>query len=287
MRLSRMKSPVDAPPEDADRPVQLGHAAIAYAPTASILTRASGYMAAYDFTLNPYAGCSFGCTYCYAAFFTRDPKEQAEWGRWVRVKENAVDRLKRMRTDLGGARIYMSSVTDPYQPVERTLRLVRELLEVLVPQQPRLVVQTRSGLVTRDVDLFADLEHVRVNMTVTTDLEDVRREFEPWCPTTDRRLDAIAEVAAAGIPTCITLTPLLPVADPEAFAQKLLRTGVDRFVIQPFHATKGRFVGGTGDQALALLRRYDWDDRSYARVARVLRDSLPNVAFGREGFEPA
>lgn len=252
----------------------------------SILTRASGFMAEYDYTLNPYSGCLFGCTYCYAAFFVRDAELTASWGEWTRAKVNAVEVLKRMRTDLRGRSIYMSSVTDPYQPVERRLRLVRELLEELVHHQPQLVVQTRGPLVTRDLDLFTQLEAVRVNMTITTDDDEVRRAFEPHCPSNEQRLDAIAEVTAAGVPTTITMTPLLPVADPDAFATRLLATGVRKFVVQPFHASRGRFVAGTRDEAVAISEARGWDDDTYRDTVEVLRRRLPTLAEGREGFAP-
>ncbi len=156
-------------------------------------------MADYDFTLNPYSGCSFGCTYCYAAFFSKTPERRDTWGYWVDVKENALTVLRRMRTPLHDKTIYMSSVTDPYQPIERKLGLVRSLLEELVRHQPRLVVQTRSSLVTRDIDLFRQFDHVQVNMTVTTDSERVRRAFEPHCSTNRKRLEAISTVKRSGM----------------------------------------------------------------------------------------
>ena len=74
-------------------PGRLGQAKIEYAPVQNILTRASGFMDAYDYTLNPYSGCSFGCTYCYAAFFSRDREKCDNWGYWVSVKENRKTRL--------------------------------------------------------------------------------------------------------------------------------------------------------------------------------------------------
>ena len=75
----------DRPP--GQKPTTLGETAVAYAPAREILTRATGFMDAYDFTLNPYSGCSFGCTYCYAAFFSRDVEKRDSWGYWVNVKE--------------------------------------------------------------------------------------------------------------------------------------------------------------------------------------------------------
>jgi DNA repair photolyase len=271
----------------APKPVRIGHANVQYRPTQSILTRATGFMADYDFTLNPYAGCSFGCTYCYAAFFSRTTDRRDSWGYWVEVKENALAALRRMRTPLRDKAIYMSSVTDPYQPIERKLGLVRSLLEEFVRHQPRLVVQTRSQLVTRDIDLLRQLEHVQVNMTVTTDSERVRRAFEPHCSTNRKRLEAIAAVKRSGIPCAITMTPLLPVEDAASFARQLVATGVERFVVQPFHADRGRFVAGTRDQALALVREMDWTPERYRRAVEVLRAQLPHLAEGREGFTPA
>jgi DNA repair photolyase len=122
---------------------------ISYSPSRSILSRATGYISAFDYTLNPYKGCQFGCGYCYAAFFADSLARKETWGQWLVVKENAVELLRRRGGRIAGKSIYMSSVTDPYQPVERRLRLTRELLEVMLPHQPRLVIQTRGPLVTR------------------------------------------------------------------------------------------------------------------------------------------
>ena len=208
-------------------------------------------MDAYDYTLNPYSGCSFGCTYCYAAFFSRDVEKRDSWGYWVVVKENAPELLeKRKPGTLDGNLIYMSSVTDPYQPVERELGLTRRLLEIMVDHQDKvkLVVQTRSPDVVRDCDLFSRIEEnggrVQVNMTATDD-EDIRRTFEPFCPSNPVRLCAISAVQSAGIDTCITMTPLLLVSSPYAFADSLRGTGVQKFIAQPFHFQGGKFLAGT------------------------------------------
>lgn len=295
------------PPASASlRPTHLGRASIDYKPARAILTKATGFMDAYDFTLNPYSGCAFGCTYCYAAFFSRasDSMTGAErrdsWGRWVEVKENAIGLLERRRKRLDGTLIYMSSVTDPYQPVERRLRLTRGLLEVLARRhRPRLVVQTRSPDVVHDADLFREIVRgggqVQVNLTVTTDDEDVRRAFEPACPSNARRLDAARELVVQGIETCVTMTPLLLVQDAGQFADDLLATGVRKFIVQPFHFQRGKFVAGTRDAALAItteklqcrggdvMERYR---RHYRAARRVLRGRLPQLGEGKDGFRP-
>lgn len=283
-------------------PAHIGEASVTYAPVREVLTKATGFMDAYDFTLNPYSGCSFGCTYCYAAFFSRDVEKRDSWGYWVNVKENAVELLrKRKPGTLDGRLIYMSSVTDPYQPVERQLELTRELLQTMAERgdKPKLVVQTRSPDVVRDCDLFQQMGEnggrVQVNMTVTTDDEDIRRTFEPHCPSNSRRLDAIGKVQAAGIGTCITMTPLLLVSSPYAFADSLLDTGVQNFIAQPFHFKRGKFLAGTRDGAFDLMAqklgcaRASFQDEymeHYDMVFGVLKDTLPQLGEGKSGFEP-
>ena len=295
-------SPDAAPKPPAIHPDHIGDTAVTYAPTSQVLNKPTGFMDAYDFTLNPYSGCSFGCTYCYAAFFSRDAEKRDSWGKWVNVKENAVELLKKRRPGtLDGKLIYMSSVTDPYQPVERQLELTRGILQTMADRgdKPKLVVQTRSPDVVRDCDLYRQIEdnggRVQVNMTVTTDDEDIRRTFEPSCPSNPRRLDAIGEVQAAGIAACITMTPLLLVSSPYAFADSLLATGVQKFIAQPFHFKRGKFLAGTRDGAFDLMaqklgcNRASFQDEyleHYRMVFGVLRDTLPELGEGKSGFEP-
>ena len=289
------------------RPDRVGQAVVSYAPTSQLLTKPTGFMDAYDFTLNPYSGCSFGCPYCYAAFFSRDADNRDPWGRGVNVKENAIDLMSRpRRRSLDGKLIYMSSVTDPYQPIERDLALTRRILEAMVErkEKPKLVVQTRSPLVTRDCDLFHQIKEnggrVQVNMTVTTDDEDIRRTFEPYCPANHRRLAAIKEVQEAGIDTCITMTPLLLVNSAGDFADDLIYTGVKKFIAQPFHFRQGKFLAGTRDYAYRLmaeklgcstdnfipeyLERY----QEFFEVLnnRLLDNDLPPLGEGKAGFAP-
>ncbi|MGI8981167.1 MAG: SPL family radical SAM protein [Pirellulaceae bacterium] len=268
------------------RPTRFGVADINYKEVAGILTKPKGFMAGYDFTINPYSGCAFGCAYCYAASFAPDEQSADSWGKWVTVKENAVQLLNRLRRDLRGKSIYISSVTDPYQPVEKRLELTRNILQELVRHQPRLVIQTRSPLIVRDIDLLKQFEVAQVNMTVTTDSEEVRRAFEPSCPGNQQRLQAVAELCAAEIQACISMTPLLPVVDAEGFADRLLATGVKRFILQPFHAKKGQFSAGTKDTATPLIDRYNWTGSGYHAVRDVLRRRLPQLGEGKDGFAP-
>jgi DNA repair photolyase len=274
--------------QETSRRTTIGKSRVEYKEARSILSAATGFIDSFDYTLNPYSGCTFACTYCYAAFFVRDMKEQAEWGQWVKVKENALDLLQKWRKkSLTGKTIYMSSVTDPYQPIERELKLSRAILEELdTHHQPRLVVQTRGALVARDIDLLKRFEHVRVNMTITTDDDEIRRVFEPSCSSVRARLEAIAQVHEVGIPTCVTMSPLLPLKDATEFAQQLHATGVPMFVVQPFHIEKGKFVAGTRKEAVRLFTERNWGRDAYQQAVAVLRAGLPMLEEGKAGFVP-
>lgn len=270
------------------RKASVGKTEITYKSASSILTEGKGFMAGYDFTLNPYSGCSFGCTYCYAAFFSRSEEQRQNWGYWLQVKENALELLIKFRKkSLHDKTIYMSSVTDPYQPIERELNLTRSILkELLDYHQPRLVVQTRSQIATRDIDLFKKFKTIQVNMTVTTDSENVRKIFEPLCPSNASRLKAIKEINDAGINSCITMTPLLPVENAERFAKDLLNTGIKRFIIQPFHSDKGKFIASTRESAMDLIKKMRWTQDEYLKVLSVIQRHIPEIGIGKEGFKP-
>lgn len=282
---------------DKPRPVHIGQAAVDYKLAARNPDQVTGFMGAYDFTLNPYSGCSFGCTYCYAAFFCCDVGERDSWGKWGTAKENAIALPdKRKPGALDGKRIYMSSVKDPHQPIERKLWITRGLLEIMAKRhKPQLVVQTRSPLVVWGCDLFRRIEdnggRVQVNMTVTIDDEDD-------CPSNLRRLAAIKEVQKAGIATCITITPLLLVNNNGGFANELLDPGVWKFIAQPFHFVRGKFMANTRDAALNLIAEKPGCDRSnlgeeclerYEEFFTVLNNKLldnglTKLGEGKDGF---
>lgn len=267
---------------------RLGHSEIEYSNASSILTEGKGFMDGYDYTLNPYSGCSFGCNYCYAAFFATTKEKMDSWGYWVRVKENALQLLmKQRKKPLINKTIYLSSVTDPYQPIERELELTRNILKELIKyHEVRLVIQTRSPIVTRDIDLFKQFKAIQVNMSVTTDSEDVRKAFEPLCPSNRVRIKAITEIQQAGINSCITMTPLLPIVDADEFAKTLLETGVTKFIIQPFHPDKGKFVASTREDATKLIKDLGWNVTKYEKTLKIIQTYIPDMGIGKQGFAP-
>ncbi|MEX0750148.1 MAG: radical SAM protein [Dehalococcoidia bacterium] len=284
---------VTKPP--AERPTDLGPAAVTYVDAKTVLTPATGFMENYDFTLNPYSGCGFGCEYCYARFFAPSEHERDTWGQWVKVKENAIDVIRRAARSKGkhplarGSKIYMSSVTDPYQPIEKRLRLTRRILEVLVEFQPRLTVQTRSPIVTRDIDLLSRFERVRVNMTIPTDNEATRLRYEPHCPSIDVRFEAIREVRDAGIPIGVSISPMLPLRDPRRFGERLATLDAAEYVSQFMKGNRSRFRAGSTIDALRKMREDRWDTDNYDRARDCVQHALGSrpLLESEDGYRPA
>jgi hypothetical protein len=82
------------------------------------------------------------------------------------------------------------------------------------------------------------------------------------------------------------MTPLLPLEDVDTFIQSLISSGVAKFTVQPFHADKGKFVAGTRQGALDLLKRYDWSPATYLKVQQLLQEAFPEIGIGKSGFKP-
>ena len=188
------------------------------APTRRLLTPTGGYLSAFSHTLNPYAGCAFGdrgCgVYCYVAESPIGRFASRPWGQWLRVKTNAAEALRReleRQPRLDEIRIFMSSATDPYQPAESQYRITRSILEVF-RELPvgLLLLQTRSPLVERDLDLLAELPFVWLSMTVETDDDEVRRALTPTCPGIERRFAAMRRARERGIAVQAAVSPVLP-----------------------------------------------------------------------------
>lgn len=165
----------------------------------------------YEYSLNPYRGCLHACAYCYAVFLERFRTPPRPWGSFLEVKEDAARALARELPRARPGRIFLSSVTDPYQPAEGDCRITRGLLEVLVdaPGGFSLTVLTKGELVLRDAALLRQL-HARVGLTLTCPRDADARRVEPGAMPTSRRLAVLGELGAAGVATWAFLGPLLP-----------------------------------------------------------------------------
>ncbi|MBS1724057.1 MAG: radical SAM protein [Armatimonadetes bacterium] len=257
-------------------PDRIGHARVSRRRVRQILTKPTGVLAGLDFTLNPYGGCSFGCAYCYAAFFQPDEAKAADWGNWVEVKENALD-LLRGEPGLAGSRLLIGSVTDPYQPLERKTGLTRSLLEHMakLSPQPRVIVQTRSPIVVQDIDVLLRFKDLRVNMSVTTDDDAVRKRYEPLCASIGRRLDAVRRLSESGVRAGLSLAPLLPISNVGEFAKTINKLGIESAWTGYFHPGTRRFASGTRENALVLAKEDGWNFERYLETVSELRKLVP------------
>jgi DNA repair photolyase len=258
----------------------------------SILTPTGGYLSGFSHTLQPYSGCEFACAYCYVRQMApqRTAPEGLAWSTWLAPKRNAPELLAREaeRGRLGRARIFCSSVTDPYTPLERRLGLTRGCLEVMARCPPAaLVLQTRSPLVVRDAALLARIPTAVVSMTVATGDEAVRRALEPNAPGTGLRIEALGRLREAGVRTQAAVAPLLP-GDPRQLA-RMLAPVVDRVVVDDFFLGDG--AGGRRSRAaLERLRSLgfgDWAEPGYAEESiAIFREELTpeRVLVSQAGF---
>jgi DNA repair photolyase len=253
----------------------------------SIFSRATGFIkrGGFDWTCNPYVGCSMGCSYCYAAFLPQNPRPREDWGKWLTAKVNAIELARKQSARVAGQAVYVSSVTDPYVPAERSLLLTRGILEQLVRHQPRLLIQTRGPLVVRDIDVLARFASLRVNVSIPTDSEEVRQAFEPKAPPLERRWQALEELKAAGLPVGVCVTPMLPLADADGFVERIAALGPAVLVTQDFHDAGSGFGADTGAAARELLERYHWSEANYQDCVGRMRRRL-TVYEGEEGFFP-
>jgi DNA repair photolyase len=191
--------------------------------TRTIIARNDSPDIGFDRSINPYRGCEHGCIYCYArpshAFLGLSPGLDFETRIFhkPRAAELLVAELR--RKGYACRPIALGSNTDPYQPAERRLGITRGVLEVLRDFHHPVTIVTKSALVQRDIDILSAMARERlavVTVSVTTLDRDLARVMEPRAATPERRLETIAALAAAGVPTGVLAAPMIPALnDPE------------------------------------------------------------------------
>lgn len=172
------------------------------------------------YCINPYVGCAHACIYCYAVFMKRFTGHMEPWGSFVDVKVNAPEILRKELKRAEKGDIIISSVTDPYQPIEAKYMITRKCLEVLKLFQFPADILTKSPLVLRDIDVFLKLKDAEVGLTITTDDDGVRKIFEPNAPPVQARMEALKQLHKNGIKTYVFIGPVLPM-NPESLAEKI------------------------------------------------------------------
>src|SRR5437867_2106427 len=171
----------------------------------------------FEASLNPYRGCEHGCIYCYARPFHEYLGLSAglDVETRIMVKEDAPELLRRELSSHSWEPqvVSISGVTDCYQPAERRFQITRRCLEVLAEFRNPAGIITKNFLVTRDIDILADLARDRaavVFLSITTLDHDLASRMEPRASSPARRLEAIEKISAAGIPCGVMVAPLIP-----------------------------------------------------------------------------
>jgi DNA repair photolyase len=182
----------------------------------SILNRTRPNMP-FQWTINPYRGCEFGCQYCYARYTHEfmGMENGRDFESKIYAKAAAPDILRRELRKLDRAdHIAIGTATDPYQPAERRFRRTRAILEVFAGEKGRrLSITSKSDLVVRDLDLLGEIASrnvLSINITVTTLNRRLARLMEPRAPRPDLRLAAVHVLAEAGIAVGVFPNPILP-----------------------------------------------------------------------------
>jgi DNA repair photolyase len=187
-------------------------------PSKSLLNRCvSNRAMPFTWTINPYRGCEFACKYCYARYTHEfmEMRDGLEFERKIYVKQHAAELLRQeLKRVKAGESIALGTATDPYQPAERRNEVTRGILEEFARHRGfELGIVTKSNLVVRDIELLksvARANKISVHITVTTLDTELARILEPRAPRPDLRIDALRELARAGIRVGISCSPVIP-----------------------------------------------------------------------------
>jgi DNA repair photolyase len=251
-------------------------------PCKSALNRVKGM--GFDWSLNPYMGCSHRCAFCYVRAFERRADRPAgeEYGQSVRVKVNvaAVLRLELTRHSWKREFVAIGAATDPYQPAEGIYRLTRACIEALADARTPFGIITRGTLVVRDIDVLAEAARraeISVNFSVPTLDDDIWRKTEPGTPHPRQRLRALRRLVDSGIKAGVGIAPVLPGLsdDPQKLADvvKAARDAGAAFawstVLYLRPGTREHFLEVLGKEWPELTARYEAMYRSRAYLAKA------------------
>ena len=182
----------------------------------------------FDRSINPYQGCEHGCIYCYArpSHSYLDLSPGLDFETRIFYKPDAAARLAEEWEKPGYVckPITIGANTDPYQPAERSTRITRELLELFLQHSHPVSVITKSNLITRDLDLYEQLasrDLCSVAISVPTMNRSLKRVMEPRVPSAEARLQAIKQLADAGVPVGLLFAPLIPAINDDEIEQVL------------------------------------------------------------------
>ena len=238
----------------------------------SALNSMPGTSLPFNWTINPYRGCTHGCTYCFARPSHRylELDQGSDFDQQIVVKTNVAEVLRRelARPSWRGEQVALGTNTDPYQRAEGRYRLMPGIIEALAGSGTPLSVLTKGTLLRRDLDLLASAaEQVPVGLGVSLALldEELRRTVEPGAPSVRGRLELIRAIRAAGLPCGVMVAPVLPwLTDSTEQLDQLFgelaeagATGVTPLVLYLKPGVKEWFMAWLAEQRPELVKRYE------------------------------
>jgi DNA repair photolyase len=270
----------------------------------SILTRTSGYLTTVcSHSLQPYRGCPFGRSLCGVGCYVQHniyATGGRRWGTFLDVRSNAAEAYHEgyererawARRSRGGFVIFLSSATEPFPPQEARYGITRRVLEAMRDRPPdSLIVQTHSHRVVEACALLLDLSHrckLRVHLSIETDHERLPG-LPPSASSVEARFAAAAALKRAGLSVVITVSPLLPIADPDRFFARIAEVAdavvLDHFIGGDGLAHGSRTLATPLPEAMAAVEPESVSLSYRDRMGDLARKYLPGrVGFCRDGF---
>ena len=273
----------------------------------SILTRTSGYLDGIaSHSLQPYRGCTYGNALCGVGCYVRHNAYVTQgrtWGSFLEVRTNAADvyRGSYEREKKWAQRrpncdhrfvIFCASATDPFVPQERTFHVTRSLLDAMLHLPPDgLILQTHSHHVTDELDRIAGLSRkcdLRVHVSIESD-RDRLPGLPPPVSSVEKRLAACASLTAAGVTTVVTVAPLLPIAEPYRFFERIAEVAdavvLDHFIGGDGTANGSRTLRTALPAAMSAVDSKSVSIDSLHEMTAIARSVMPGrVGIGRDGF---
>lgn len=242
------------------------------------------------YAINPYIGCPHGCIYCYAEFMRGVTGHEEAWGEFLDAKEFDTASLVKFAASHGNERVFMSSVTDCYNPYEARFGATRKVLEALAGSDTNLQILTKSSLVKRDIDLLQTMPNVRIGMSLSVVDESLRRTLEPRASPVAARIAAIKKLRAAGVKTYIFVAPIFPQITPvfdiiSRYGDAADEIWFDRLNLYPnFRDKILAFIGRNFHVLLPLYKQIYLfgDDGYFERLAGEIRLAA-REKFGSDG----
>lgn len=193
-----------------------------------------------DYSLNPYKGCQHNCCYCYVPNVLKIPRNT--WGDFVDVKTNIpvilANELKKKKPGV----VALSTVTDPYQPIEKKYKLTRYCLEQLLIHDFPVHIQTKSELIMRDVDLLSKIKELEVMFSIGTINDLERKILEPNSSSIQNRLQAMKKLSELGIKTSVFFGPVYPTIKKENLSfiiNTFIEFGAKEIMVDKFNLKPG------------------------------------------------